>query len=49
MCAIGKVSIYEFTKEAWPFIAVLIGVLVLITYVPATILWVPDLLMGPVQ
>jgi C4-dicarboxylate transporter DctM subunit len=47
VCAIGKVSIYEFTRAVWPFVVVLIGVLILITYVPATVLWVPDLLMGP--
>ena len=27
MCAIGKVSIYDFTYEVWPFVLVLIGVL----------------------
>ena len=47
MCAIGKVSIYEFSKEVWPFVVVLVGVLILITYVPATVLIVPDLIMGP--
>ncbi len=46
MCGIGKVSIYEFSREAMPFIAVLVVALGLITYVPALVLFLPDLVMG---
>jgi C4-dicarboxylate transporter DctM subunit len=46
MCGISKVSIHEFSREAVPFIAILVGTLLLITYVPETVLWLPDLVMG---
>jgi C4-dicarboxylate transporter DctM subunit len=47
VCAIGKISIKEYTREAIPFIFVLLIVLALITYVPQTVLFLPNLLMGP--
>ena len=47
MCGISRVSIWEFSKEAWPFILILIATLMLITYVPWTVTILPDLLMGP--
>lgn len=46
MCGISKVSIQDFSREAIPFIGILIGTLLLITYVPETVLWLPDLVMG---
>ena len=46
MCGIAKVSIHEFSREVLPFIGILIGTLLLITYVPETVLWLPDLVMG---
>jgi C4-dicarboxylate transporter DctM subunit len=46
MCGISRVSIYEFSREALPFIVILVATLVLITYVPETILFLPDLVMG---
>jgi tripartite ATP-independent transporter DctM subunit len=46
MCAIGKVSIYEFSREALPFIAVLVVALGLVTYVPELVLFLPDLMLG---
>ncbi len=39
-------SIADFVRESWPFVLALLAVLVLITYVPALVLFLPDLLMG---
>lgn len=36
----------EATREVMPFFATAIGVLLLLTYVPALVLWLPDLLLG---
>jgi C4-dicarboxylate transporter DctM subunit len=43
VCAISKISIGEYTREALPFLAALVLVLLLITYVPQTVLWLPAL------
>jgi len=43
VCAISKISIGEYTREALPFLGALVLVLVLITYVPQTVLWLPRL------
>jgi len=45
VCALGKVSIIEFAREAWPFILALTLVLFLITYIPSLVVWLPNLLM----
>jgi tripartite ATP-independent transporter DctM subunit len=45
-CAFTKTSMLDFSREAWPFIAGLIAVLFVISYVPQLVLFVPDLLMG---
>jgi tripartite ATP-independent transporter DctM subunit len=47
LCGIGQVSVPEFAREAWPFIVVLVAFLLLITYVPEIVLFLPDLLLGP--
>jgi len=44
---ISKLGLTETTKAAAPWLLVMIGFLILITYVPAVSLWLPDLLMGP--
>ncbi len=44
---VGKVRFEDVALAVLPFLAPLIGVLVLITYVPALVLWLPDLVMGP--
>jgi C4-dicarboxylate transporter DctM subunit len=46
LCGISRCSIPEFSRAAWPFILALIVVLLLITYIPALVLFVPNLLMG---
>ena len=41
------VDLAAFIRQVWPFMVVLVAVLMLITYVPELVLFVPDLLMGP--
>jgi tripartite ATP-independent transporter DctM subunit len=43
-CAITKVKIKDFIKESWPFYVVLLVCLLLITYLPAISLFLPNLL-----
>jgi tripartite ATP-independent transporter DctM subunit len=43
---ISKISMLEFTREIWPMLVALIGVLFLITYYPPLVLYIPNLLMG---
>jgi TRAP-type C4-dicarboxylate transport system permease large subunit len=43
---ISKISMREFTREIWPMLVALIGVLFLITYYPPLVLYIPNLLMG---
>ena len=43
---ISKISMLEFTREIWPMLIALIGVLLLITYYPPLVLYIPNLLMG---
>jgi tripartite ATP-independent transporter DctM subunit len=45
-CAILRVRVAEFVKEAWPFILAMFAVLGLITFVPSIVTWLPNLLMG---
>lgn len=42
-CSVTGVSIAKFTREALPFLAVLIAALLAITYVPQISLWLPSL------
>ncbi|MEP7084026.1 MAG: TRAP transporter large permease [Betaproteobacteria bacterium] len=46
-CSILRVKIETFVREGWPFLLAMFTVLILITYVPALVLWLPNLLMGP--
>ena len=41
--SIGKVSIESFVKAVWPFVAVAVVVLLIITYIPELVLWIPSL------
>ena len=43
MTRIANVSLTELLREAWPFIAVMIGTLALVTAWPAMVLWLPRL------
>ncbi len=45
VCALGRISIGQFSREAWPFmIALTIGLFV-VTYLPILCTWLPDLVM----
>jgi TRAP-type C4-dicarboxylate transport system permease large subunit len=46
LCGISRCTILEFSREALPFIVVLILVLILTTYIPGLVLFLPNLLMG---
>jgi len=46
-CSIMRVKIETFVKEGWPFLVAMLAVLMLITYVPALVVWLPTRLMGP--
>jgi len=43
-CAIGKVSMEAVSRELWPFYGVMCLALLIVTYVPAVSLWLPQLL-----
>jgi tripartite ATP-independent transporter DctM subunit len=47
MVEVAKVPFEKITMAVLPFLIPLIVVLVLITYVPALTLWLPDLVLGP--
>jgi tripartite ATP-independent transporter DctM subunit len=42
-CAIGEVSIGHVMRTIWPFYGALIAALMIVTYVPAFSLWLPQL------
>ena len=46
VCAIVGLSIEELTREVGPFLLALIIMLFVVTYVPPTVLWLPNLMMG---
>ena len=43
-CGISNISLEKISRSMLPFLAVLIGLLVLFTYVPSVCLFLPDLL-----
>jgi tripartite ATP-independent transporter DctM subunit len=43
-CSITKVKIGDFVKEVYPFIIALIVVLLIVTYIPAIVMFLPNLL-----
>lgn len=46
VCSIGRISIPEFTREIWPFLVALLVALLAVTFIPALVLWLPNLMMG---
>jgi C4-dicarboxylate transporter DctM subunit len=46
VCAIAKISVEDFFKESIPFFIALLAVLFLITYVPALVTWLPNLVFS---
>ena len=47
MVEVGKVPFEKVTLAVLPFLIPLMAVLILIAYVPALTLWLPDLILGP--
>ncbi len=45
VCALGRISIGQFSREALPFIIALTISLFVVTYVPVLCTWLPDLVM----
>jgi C4-dicarboxylate transporter DctM subunit len=43
-CNIAKIGLTEITKAVWPFIALMVGLLMLFTYWPGLILWLPNMM-----
>jgi tripartite ATP-independent transporter DctM subunit len=43
-CAVGRVTMEQVMREIWPFYAVMLAVLLLVTYVPVLSLWLPRVL-----
>jgi tripartite ATP-independent transporter DctM subunit len=44
-CKVAELKLVEILKEVWPFIIWLIVALIIVTYVPQTVLWLPSLFM----
>jgi tripartite ATP-independent transporter DctM subunit len=44
---ITKVPLDRFSREIWPFLVALVLVLMLVTYVPAVVLLLPEMIYGP--
>lgn len=45
-CAVGKVKMEDTVRTIWPFYIVMVITLLLVTYIPAISMFVPNLLMG---
>lgn len=45
VCSVAKMSLERLSRAMWPFILVAVAVLLLVTYVPAVTLWLPQMLM----
>jgi tripartite ATP-independent transporter DctM subunit len=42
-CRVAEINMRDFLKEVWPFIIGLVVALLIVTYVPQTVLWLPSL------
>ena len=42
--AIGRISIVDVLRTIWPFYLAILGVLLVVAYVPALSLWLPGVL-----
>jgi tripartite ATP-independent transporter DctM subunit len=45
VCKIAEVKLIDFLKEAYPMLILLVIALIIVTYVPQTVLWLPSLFM----
>jgi len=46
VCAIAKISVEDYIRESIPFFIALLAVLGLITYIPALVTWLPNLIFS---
>jgi TRAP-type C4-dicarboxylate transport system permease large subunit len=46
MCGISRVPLLEFGRQSLPFVAILLVGLLVITYLPSMVLFLPNLLLG---
>ena len=46
VCQVLRCSIDEYTRESWPFLLAVSLVTLLLIFVPAVVLFLPDLLFG---
>ena len=46
-CSIGKISMEKVARSLMPFYLAMIAYLILITFVPAITMWLPDVMMPP--
>jgi TRAP-type C4-dicarboxylate transport system permease large subunit len=46
VCSLMNVRIEEYTVEALPFIATIVGLIVLLLFLPGIVLWLPNLAFG---
>jgi C4-dicarboxylate transporter DctM subunit len=44
-CKVAELKLMDFLKEIWPFFIWLVVALVVVTYVPQTVLWFPNLFL----
>jgi tripartite ATP-independent transporter DctM subunit len=44
-CRVAEVKMSDFLRECWPFICLLVIALLIVTYVPQTVTWLPSLFM----
>jgi TRAP-type C4-dicarboxylate transport system permease large subunit len=45
-CAVGNVKMEDTVRTIWPFYLVMLVTLLLVTYIPAISMFIPNLLMG---
>jgi C4-dicarboxylate transporter DctM subunit len=45
VCSVGRLSLEKVSRAVWPFVAVAVAVLLLVTYVPAVSTWLPSVFM----
>jgi C4-dicarboxylate transporter DctM subunit len=45
-CRIAGIQVAEFAREIWPFVIALVAVLLVVTYFPSVVLFLPNLVMG---
>jgi C4-dicarboxylate transporter DctM subunit len=44
-CKVANLKLVELLKEIWPFLVWLVTALIIVTYVPQTVTWLPGLFM----